>query len=270
MTTLLDIAGDYDAILLDAYGVLVDGRGPLPGAADAVRALREHGIDCYVVTNDASRTPERIADRLRGFGIDIDGDHVVSAGALLTPYFAETGLGGARCLVLGPEGSRECVERAGGEVVPLTADAVFDAVVVGDEAGYHFLPAVEDVYSALCRRLDAGHTPALVQPNPDLVYPRGGGDYGFTSGAASLLLEAGLDRRYPERALRFVRLGKPGPMMFDEAARRAGSRKLLMVGDQLETDIAGACAAGIDAALVPTGVTRDQALPAGVITLARL
>ena len=96
----------------------------------------------------------------------------------------------------------------------------------------------------------------MILPNPDLIYPAGAGAYGFTSGAVALLLEAALARRYPERAPRFTRLGKPHAPLFDEARRRLGGDRLLMIGDQLETDIAGALAAGIDAALVVTGVTR--------------
>lgn len=258
MTTLLDIADRYDAVLLDAYGVLVDSRGPLPGAAAAVAALADRGIRFLVATNDASRTPATIAARLASYDMPVASEQIVTSGGLLVPYFRDHGLVGARCLVLGPDDSRALVADAGGQVVPTTADASVDAVVVCDESGFDFLPAVDDTYSALCRAVAAGRVPALIQPNPDLIYPRGGGDYGFTSGAATLLLEAGLERRFPGCGLRFTSLGKPGPMLFEEAARRAGSRRLLMVGDQLETDIAGARRAGFDAALLTTGVTRVE------------
>ena len=74
------------------------------------------------------------------------------------------------------------------------------------------------------------------------------------AGAMALLIEAALGRRYPGHGLMFDRLGKPGPQLFAEARRRVGGR-VVMIGDQLETDIAGACAAGIDAALL-AGVSR--------------
>jgi HAD superfamily hydrolase (TIGR01509 family) len=62
---------------------------------------------------------------------------------------------------------------------------------------------------------------------------------------------------YHDARLAFDRLGKPEPHLFAEAARRLAIEpaRLVMVGDQLETDIAGARAAGIDAALL-AGVSR--------------
>jgi ribonucleotide monophosphatase NagD (HAD superfamily) len=100
-------------------------------------------------------------------------------------------------------------------------------------------------------RVDAGRRPAW-SAHPDLVYPKG--DAGGYRRRDGLLIEAALGRRFPGHGLVFDRLGKPGPQLFAEARRRVGGR-VVMIGDQLETDIAGACAAGIDAALL-AGVSR--------------
>lgn len=261
MTSAAALVGDYDAVLIDAYGVLNDSAHALPGAAELLAQLRERDIDHYVVTNDASRLPATIAARLAGLGLGaLQPEQIITSGSLLAPYFEQHGLAGARCVVLGPADSEAYVRAAGGEVVAVSDDVVCDAVVVCDEAGYPFLATVEDVLSALFRMLDRGDEVALVMPNPDLIYPKPGGAFGFTSGGAALLIEAGLDRRYPKRKLRFDRLGKPFPHIFEQAKRRAGSDRLLMIGDQLETDIAGARAAGVDAALLRTGVTNwDEA-----------
>ena len=98
-------------------------------------------------------------------------------------------------------------------------------------------------------------SPALVLPNPDLVYPKGGGELGFTAGAMALLVEAALARRFPDQGLVFDRLGKPAPDLFLAGTQRLGVERVVMIGDQLETDIAGARAAGIDAALL-AGISR--------------
>jgi len=108
------------------------------------------------------------------------------------------------------------------------------------------------------RAVEAGRTPALVVPNPDLVYPKGAGELGLTAGAMAALIELALDRRLPGRHLRFDRLGKPEPHLFTAAAKRLGGARLVMVGDQLETDIAGANGCGIDSALITTGVSIDD------------
>ena len=106
------------------------------------------------------------------------------------------------------------------------------------------------------RALDGGAPVALVLPNPDLVYPKGGGGLGVTAGSAALVIETGSRGGIPGRGLAFAALGKPEPGHV-RSSRGAGSasRRPLMVGDQLETDIAGALTAGIDAALVD-GVSR--------------
>jgi ribonucleotide monophosphatase NagD (HAD superfamily) len=95
-----------------------------------------------------------------------------------------------------------------------------------------------------------------VLPNPDLIFPAGADGFGFAAGAVALMFEAALARRYPQRPeLRFVRLGKPEPHLYEQAMRSLGTRNAVMVGDQLETDIAGARSAGIDSALIATGVS---------------
>jgi ribonucleotide monophosphatase NagD (HAD superfamily) len=146
------------------------------------------------------------------------------------------------------------VRAAGGVVVSADTEEL-DAIVVCDDAGYPFLETIEDALSSAVRKLDRGGKVQLVLPNPDLVYPKDARKWGITSGAVAMVIEAGIRRRHPE-APGFVKLGKPHRPIFDEGLRRAAGRSVVMVGDQLETDIAGALAVGIDAALVMTGVGR--------------
>ncbi|HUS64344.1 MAG TPA: HAD-IA family hydrolase [Kofleriaceae bacterium] len=256
VTALLD---SYDGVLLDAYGVLNDAAAAMPGAAELMAELARRGMPHLVVTNDASRLPATVAARLRRFGVAVRDDAVLTSGMLLDGWFAARGLAGARCVVLGTDDSRTYVERAGGIVAPLDGSGDVDVIAVGDDDGFPFLEGINAALTSACRALDAGRRLALVLPNPDLIFPAGGGAFGFTSGAIALLLEAALERRYPERALAFEKLGKPHTPLFEEAIARLGTRRLLMVGDQLETDIAGARAAGLDAALLISGVSRRRA-----------
>jgi HAD superfamily hydrolase (TIGR01459 family) len=253
-TRVDDLIGVYDGFLLDAYGVLKDSTSALPGAVDLLDRLRRAGKPFVIVTNDASRLPATVSAALAGIGLVVPAADIVTSGSLLTGHFAVAGLVGARCLVLGTADARQYVTDAGGIVAPLDAGADIDALVVCDDSGFDFLPGMNAALSAAVRALDAGRDLALVLPNPDLVYPVGGGRLGFTAGTCALMLETALRRRYPGRDLAFVHLGKPLPTMFEEGRRRLGVARPLMIGDQLETDIAGAVAAGIDAALV-TGVT---------------
>lgn len=254
-TTALALADRYDALLLDAYGVIVAHDGALPGARALIAKLQERGRAFFIVTNDASRTPAGCARFYREVGLDIAEEQVISSGSLLAGYFQEHGLAGARCVVLGPADSRSLVEDAGGQLVAAD-DEELDVLVVADEAGYPFLETLDTVLTTLFRALDRGRDVRLVLPNPDRLYPKGGDAFGFAAGSVAALLEDAVARRYRDAAPTFLRLGKPHRPIFDEAEARAGSRDLVMLGDQVATDIRGARDAGLAAALVEGGVDR--------------
>lgn len=252
----------YDGFLFDAYGVLVDSSGALAGAAAALARVRAAGKALRVVTNDASRLPPTAARRFARVGLAIGEDEVVSSGMLLRGFVEERGLRGARAIVLGTEDAAAYAAAAGLDVRDWADGGAVDAIVVGDDAGFAFTDGLNAALTAAVHALDAARALALVCPNPDLLYPRGGRAYGVTAGAISLMLETALRRIHPG-APGFTYLGKPHAGLFElaRAGLPAGAR-LVMIGDQLETDIAGARAAGIDAALV-TGVSRwrDGAAP---------
>ena len=251
----------YDGVLLDVYGVLLDASGPLPGARELVAELARRGTPYAIVTNDASRSAATYAHRFAALGLPIGAEHVVTSGSLVPGYFAREHLAGARTLVLGTPDSVAYVREGGGVPVALAPGLELDALCVCDDDGFPFLEGIELALSAVIRAVEAGRRPALIVPNPDLVYPKGGGELGFTAGAMALLVETALARRFPAAGLAFARLGKPEPHLFAEAAHRLGlaPERLVMIGDQLETDVAGARAAGIDAALLAglcSGVSR--------------
>jgi HAD superfamily hydrolase (TIGR01450 family) len=252
-----DLLARHDGVLLDVFGVLLDASGPLPGAGELVAELARRDLPYAVVTNDASRSAATYTARFAHYGIEIPPDRFVTSGSLVPGFLREHGLADARTLVLGTADSFAYVREGGAVALAPAAGLEVDAVVVCDDDGYEFLSGIEHALSAIVRAVDAGRTPALILPNPDLIYPKGGGELGFTAGAVALLLEAALARRFPGHGLAFEHLGKPEPHLFAEAARRLalGPARLVMIGDQLETDIAGAHAAGIATALL-AGVTR--------------
>jgi HAD superfamily hydrolase (TIGR01459 family) len=251
--TIEQLIERYAVFLLDAYGVLVNPHGALPGAASLLHRLDALGKRYFILTNDATKPPEIAAVRYRGFGLPIESEHVIASGSLLEPYFREHGLRGKPCRVLGPIGSLSYVIQAGGHIAGERDP--FEVLVVADQEGFAFLDTVDATLSALFSHIDAQEPVHLILPNPDLIYPTPGG-YGITSGSIALLLEAALRLRYPQRDdLRFTVLGKPQPALYLEAQRRCGHRDMVMIGDQLATDIAGANAAGIDSALLLGGVS---------------
>ncbi len=160
-------------------------------------------------------------------------------------------------MALGPEDCARYVELAGGRVV--SPGDEFDVFVLGDEEGYPFFETVDTVLSALCHKLDRGEEAHLILPNPDLIYPKDSQSFGFTGGSIALMFEAALKQRYPNRGdLYFARLGKPHNAMFSEALQRSGSKNMVMIGDQLATDIRGANNFGLDSVLISSSATAPQ------------
>jgi glycerol-1-phosphatase len=246
----------YDVLLFDAYGVLVHTSGALPGAAELIQRLNRIEKPYYILTNDASKLPATAARRYQEYGLSIRADRFLTSGALIKPYFRSHHLQGASCVVLGTEDSRCYVEQAGGRIV--SADQTFEVLVIADEAGYPFLETIDHAFTSLCRLIDHGQKVHLLLPNPDLIYPKADQGLGFTAGSIAGIYEAALYLRYPDRAeRRFKRLGKPETGLFEKAFSRCGTRNMVMIGDQLETDIQGARRFGIDAVWIGTGITAD-------------
>jgi HAD superfamily hydrolase (TIGR01450 family) len=255
--TIEHLLTKYSVLLLDAYGVLVHSSGALPGAARLIDNLNRTQKPFYILTNDASKLPATSARLFQSFGLAIAPDKIITSGLLLADYFAEHQLKDAPCAVLGPEDSARYVTLAGGQVT--TARDDFEVLIIGDESGYPFLETLDTVLSGLFRKFDRGASVHLVLPNPDLIYPKADSNFGIASGSIALILEAALQRRYPARTeLKFVRLGKPHAPIFRKALERSGTRDMVMIGDQLETDIYGAVEFGLDAVLVNTGIAHPD------------
>jgi len=242
----------YDALLLDAYGVLVDKTGPLPGAQQVIARLNQTGMAYYIVTNSASRSPASMAQDFQRLGLAIDASRLITSGSLLKAYFVHHKLLGHKVVLLGPTSAQEYVRLAGGVCVAPGQDA--PVIVLADQAGFPMLETLDKVLNTMLCRLDQGQALHLVLPNPDLIYPSAPGKVGITAGALAALLEAVLAERYPEKPA-FVRLGKPFAPIFDAAIAHANSRNVLMIGDQLATDIAGAKRAGIDSLHLASGIS---------------
>ncbi len=255
--TIPELLARYDGVLLDAFGVLIDGSGALPGARALLGELDRRGTPYAIVTNDSSRSLVTFARRFAQFGLTVAPERFVTSGTLLPAFIRDRGLVGARFCVLGTEDSHDFVREGGGVIAPLAEGMEIDAVAVCDDDGTPFLEGMELALSAVVRAVRKGRRPVLVVPNPDLVYPKSHGELGLTCGAMALLIEAALARVVPEAKLTFDRLGKPAPHLIRAAATRLGLAldRVVMIGDQLETDIAGAAAAGVDSALI-AGISR--------------
>lgn len=239
-------------LLLDAYGVLVDEQGALKGAIDFINKLNQSHKPYFILTNSASDLPTRMAEKFQARGLAIDAQRIISAGLLLSDYVQQHQLQGAKALVLGTQGSQAYAQQAGLELATPEQDA--HLIIIADQAGFPLLDHLDAALNLMITHFDRQQALHLILCNPDLLYPHSGGRFGLTSGALAAMLEAVIQQRYGQQQAGFVRLGKPYAPIFQAAAQRAATRELLMVGDQLSTDILGAKNFGIPAVLVKTGL----------------
>jgi HAD superfamily hydrolase (TIGR01450 family) len=263
LTTIRELAEKYDTLLFDSYGVLVNESHGLPGARELVEWLERSGKHYFIVTNDASMS---IPTRTRKFvqqGVPVPAERIINSGVLIPRYFKENGLAGVPTLVLGSPDAVDYVREGGAKLLPLSEADSATVFVLADDGGFDWRSAMNTLLSALNRRAEAGLPVKLLLPNPDLVYPSGEREYAFAAAGLVLMVEAALERLFgPREDLIFTRLGKPFASIFEEAHRRAGGGSMVMIGDQIETDIVGANAFGIPSAIVTSGISRLRTVEA--------
>lgn len=259
--TLEELCQKHEGFLLDAYGVLVDSDSVLPGADAFLRRLSALGKPYRIISNDASATPEAKVKRWAERGLSVSADHLLTPWHLLGSPIPESpstqagslSVNGRGCYLVGSELSREMLRRAGGRLVENHEE--LDVFLIADETDPRVWSQCDQGLSLLERAFREGRTPQLLLVNPDLVYPSRLG-FGFTAGSIALMFEAALKRLFGAQR-RFVPVGKPQAHLFELGLRHLNieKSKVAMVGDQLETDVAGALQVGVTAVLIGSGVT---------------
>lgn len=230
----------YDVALFDLDGVIyVDGHA-VPHAVEAVAAAHAAGQGRAFVTNNALRPADEVAARLTALGVDTDATEVVTSAQAAARELADRIDPGSRVLVCGGAGLVSAVEERGLVAVSSADDAPV-AVTTGYDPVIDY-PRLAEAALALRAGLP------WVASNTDATVPTGRGQLPG-AGATVAFLETASGRR-PD-----VIAGKPHPALHRESVLRTGSRRPLVVGDRLDTDIEGARNADVDSLLVLTGVT---------------
>lgn len=260
-----ELLSEYDALLLDAYGVLVNGSGPLPHAKEFMEYLEKTKKDYLIVTNNASSPISSIARSFQKNELFIPEDKILSSGSLISPWVLENFDTSPRVLFMGSNLSQSLLDEAGCSVTNLkdyTRDSEenFDLLVICTQEDKDFRSSFEKMMSYLFSAFEKNTFPKLILPNPDLIYPKDEKSFGIVSGMIAHMLEGALKLRFPRGEFKIQALGKPGSYIFEQAKNRFPGKKLLMVGDQIETDVKGAHTNGIDSALMLGGVVCEKNL----------
>src|SRR5919197_1224660 len=122
------LADEYDSFVIDLDGVLYRGDEPIPAAGEAIDRLRSSGKGIAFVTNNSSRTPEEVAEKLTKLGVNASSEEVVTSALATASLLAKRGGGSA--FVIGETGVRKALLNAGVEIREGEPESV-DYVVVG-------------------------------------------------------------------------------------------------------------------------------------------
>lgn len=240
------LADRYDLIILDLDGVVVLGERAVAGAPQALARLRDTGKPVRFATNNASRRVDEVADLLCGMGVPAEQGEVLTSAVVAAGLLAERLPARAPVLVVGTAALRHDVAAAG-LAVTTSADDRPVAVIqgYGPDVGWKQL-------AEACVAVRSGAMWMVTNADRTLPTPRGPLP---GNGALVAALVTALDRQ-PD-----VVVGKPEPALFQAAASGvAEPARTLVVGDRLDTDIAGANRAGMDSLLVLTGVATRAAV----------
>lgn len=233
------LAQEHDCLLLDLDGTVFRGHEPTTGAVETLDVVRSRAL---FVTNNASRGPAEVAQHLQAMGFTATPADIVTSAQSAARLLAEQLQPGAAVLIVGTDSLAAEVTGVGLRPVRQWSDGPV-AVVQGHSPQTGWSDLAE---AALAIREGA----LWVAANVDATLPS---ERGLLPGNGSMVaaLRAATAAE-PQVA------GKPEPRLLTDALARGTFRTPLVVGDRLDTDIAGANAAGLPSLLVLCGVSTAE------------
>jgi HAD superfamily hydrolase (TIGR01450 family) len=251
------IIDKYKIIFFDAFGVIKTYSGLLPGIERTFDYLEKEGKEYYIVTNDASRSPQQLAESYHRMGLKaITAERIVSSG-MLTKEFLDLKVPDGIVAYLGTPDSAHYIERSGLQTLPMSEvhegniDKVSVMIFLDDE-GFDWSNDLNKTVNLLRRR----PIPVIVA-NTDRAYPLTATNVSIAIGGIAAMIESVVGKQ-------FIRFGKPDSQMFMftfdliREYRQISKTDIVMVGDTLNTDILGGNKFGLDTVLVLTGNTQAK------------
>lgn len=233
-------ADNIQALIIDMDGVLWRGLEPLGDLPALFAVIDKRGWKFTLATNNATRSIDQYLQKLRGFGVDIDEPKVINSALATALYLRQQYPQGEYVYIIGEEGLE--IALADQRFVATDENHVV-AVVVGLDRSFTYEKLRQ---GTLYIRGGA----EFVGTNPDRTFPMPGGQLEPGTGSILAALEAATDQQP-------TIIGKPNTGMYQAALDRMKvlAENTLVIGDRLETDIAGGQAMGCPTALLLSGVT---------------
>ncbi len=245
---LQKLAPAVRGVILDMDGVLWKDAMPIGDLAGIFSCMRSAGLKIILATNNATLTVDQYLQKLAGFGVDLEPSQIITSSHATASALAKAFPEGGAVYVIGENGVITALAESGFSAITDPEDETPVLAVVG---GIDRALTYQKLRRAMFH-IRAGAR--FYGTNPDTTFPT---PAGLVPGAGSIL--AALQSASGTNP---IVIGKPSPFMFQLSAERLQLRidEILVVGDRLETDIAGAQAIGARTALVLSGVsTLEQA-----------
>ncbi|MBA32160.1 MAG: hypothetical protein CL748_06630 [Chloroflexi bacterium] len=253
------IIKNYESILFDSYGVLFDGEKPIEGSKKLINYLNKINFDYFILTNDASITDQERSKIFIDLGLNIDSNKIISSGSLIFNYLEQRQLTKKKCFIYGTESIRKNLIDKGIILLNQRDIQKSEIIIFSDVESWPSIDNLNQLLNLLYEKHKNNKFIRLILPNPDIIYPVGDSNFNFGAAAFVDILEKGLYRIFGEKKeYKAIKIGKPSKMIFEIAKMRCKSNKIIMIGDQIETDILGANKARIDSALVTTGINNTD------------
>lgn len=238
-----EFAQEYDAFLLDIWGVIHDGEALYPGVLETLRNLRSLGKKILFLSN-APRRAAKVMKALARFGISEDlYDEVMSSGEAAFLKLSQER--GKKYFYIGPEKDADLLSEAPLSQAP-AHEADFAVATGFDEDDSTLSEKLPQIKEALASSLP------LFCVNPDIVVVKQNGK--------RLLCAGVIAEHYAKQGGRVSYFGKPYPDVYEYSLALLGiaKEKIIAIGDGPETDIKGARRAGLASALVTGGILKAE------------
>ncbi|MCD8511039.1 MAG: TIGR01457 family HAD-type hydrolase [Bacillus sp. (in: Bacteria)] len=234
---------DYKGYLIDLDGTMYKGEEKIEAASHFIKALEKKGLPYLFVTNNSSRTPEQVADKLLGMDIPAGPEHVFTTSMATANFIAEKYGSETSVYMIGEEGLEIALQEKG---FPLVEEGA-QVVVMGIDRNITY-----EKLARACLEVRAGA--AFLSTNGDLALPT---ERGLMPGNGSLTSVV-----EKSTGVKPVFIGKPEAIIVKQALEVLGTslEETVMVGDNYDTDILAGINGGMDTIIVHTGVTLREHL----------
>lgn len=228
--------------IIDLDGTMYSGNKNIDGAREFVNYLQEKNIPYIFLTNNATRTKKQAKDHMLNLGFKNIKNEEFFTSAIAAAKYAAKNFTKRDCFTIGEDGLIEALADEGFNFVQEAADFVF--VGLDRKADYRkYSDAIHNILSGA----------KFIATNTDRLLPNNG-KFDAGNGSAVAMIEYATN-------IQSIKVGKPYPIILDILITEYNLKKedLILIGDNLETDIKLGYDAKIETIMVCTGVhTKDD------------